>query len=89
MLDILINFDTTFDENSNEIIDRKLIAHNYIKRGFTIDFLSALPLDLITKVLIQNLSSKQLKLLSLLKLIRMLRVSRIVRALKVQRDLKS
>lgn len=89
MLDILVNFNTTFDENSDEIIDRKRLAHNYLKKGFIIDFLSALPLDLITKVLAQNLSSKQLSLLSLLKLIRMFRISRIVRVLKVQRDLKA
>ena len=61
---------------------------NYLKGTFTIDFISAFPVDVIA-LMLKDLSSRQLKLFSLLKLVRMLRLSRIIRALKVPRGLKA
>ena len=91
ILDIFVNFSTTMEEGYEVIYDRKRIAHEYIRTRFTIDFLSAVPIDLfITLFLPDSVSStKEFKAISLLKLVRMLRISRIIRALNVQRDLKS
>lgn len=88
-LDILVQFNTTLDENSEEIKDRVLIAKHYLRGSFTVDFLSAFPFDSAANLLIGDLSTKQLKVLSLLKLIRMLRLSKIVRVMKVNRDFKA
>ena len=88
-VDIIVSFNTTIDENNEEICDRRVIAKHYLRGSFTVDFLSAFPVDLFVALFLGGLSAKQLKLFSLLKLMRMLRLSRIVRALKIQRDLKS
>ena len=88
ILDIIVNFNTSYSKEVDIIYDRKLIARKYIKTRFTVDILSAMPLDLIAGVFF-SFSSKELKILSLLKLIRMLRLSRIIRALNVQRSIKS
>ena len=88
IMDIFVSFNTTLKENSIEITDRTIIAMNYLKGTFTIDFISAFPVDVIS-LMLKDLSSRQLKLFSLLKLVRMLRLSRIIRALKVPRGLKA
>ena len=88
-MDILVNFNTTLNENSDEIDDRVIIAKNYLRGSFSVDFLSAFPFDLVASLIMGDLSAKQLKIFSLLKLIRMMRLSRIIRALNFNRDLKS
>ena len=40
-LDILVNFNTSLEQNSEEIKDRAEIARHYLRGSFTIDFLSA------------------------------------------------
>lgn len=71
------------------IYERKLIAKRYIRSRFTIDLLSAIPIDLIAGTFFNKDDAKQLKAFSLLKLIRMLRLSRIIRAMNVVRDIKT
>jgi hypothetical protein len=88
-LDIVVNFNTTVLENNEEIRDRAEITRRYLIGQFTIDFLSAFPVDVFATLIFKDLSSKQLKIISLLKLMRMLRLSRLVRALQTSRDIKS
>lgn len=49
ILDIVINFRTTFlNSSSDEIVrDQKLLAIHYLKRWFVIDLLAAIPFDWI------------------------------------------
>ena len=48
MADILINFNTTYEcEDGSIISERKLIATRYLQTRFTIDLLSAIPMDLM------------------------------------------
>ena len=48
MLDIVVNFMTTFVGPGGEVIsDPKIIRMNYIKSWFVIDLLSCLPYDLL------------------------------------------
>ena len=49
-------------ENGEEITDRAIIAKKYLQGSFTIDFLSAFPLDLAAGLLIGELAGKQLKI---------------------------
>lgn len=88
-IDMLVSFNTTLLINNEEIKDRAVITRRYLVGQFTIDFLSAFPVDLVANVFFKDLSSKQLKVISLLKLMRMLRLSRIVRALQTSRDIKA
>ena len=88
ILDLLVNCNTSFEYNYEEICDRKKIIAHYLRGRFTVDFLSAFPIDAIGSMLL-SMDAKQFKIFSLLKLIRMLRLSRIIRALKVQREIKT
>lgn len=82
IIDLLVNFNTTFEEDLEVIYDRKKIARNYLKSRFLIDFISAIPVDVIISFFGKK-DAKELKAFSLLKLVRMLRLSRIIRALNV------
>lgn len=57
-LDILVTFNTSLNENSEEIRDRNLIAIAYLKGSFTIDFLSAFPVDAAASLLFPDLGGK-------------------------------
>ncbi|CAD8141621.1 unnamed protein product [Paramecium octaurelia] len=46
-LDILINFNTSYQQKGQYIYDRKLIAKNYLMAWFWIDLMSTFPFDLI------------------------------------------
>ena len=50
ILDISVNFNTSYSKELDTIYDRKLIARKYIKTRFTVDLLSAVPLDLIAGI---------------------------------------
>lgn len=88
ILDIIVNLNTSFEADQEVIYLRKLIARHYLRTRFTIDLLSAFPIDLFAGLFFSE-DAKELKALSLLKLVRMLRLSRIIRALNVKRDIKS
>ena len=47
LLDIVFTFRTTIldEESGDDIKDTKIIAKNYLKGRFTVDFLSTLPFD--------------------------------------------
>ena len=88
ILDIFVNFNTSFEENQKSVFSRKRIASHYIKTRFFVDLLSAVPLDSFAALFISDNSNK-FEALSLLKIIRMLRLSRVIRALNVKRQIKS
>ena len=49
-IDILMNFNTAFESQSEEIIDDRFsIFINYLTGWFIVDFVSIFPLDLILK----------------------------------------
>ena len=49
LLDILICFRTTFmDDTGKEVYDNKLIAMQYLKGSFIIDFVAGLPIEYLT-----------------------------------------
>ena len=87
MTDVLVNFNTTL-ETSETVYDRRVIALNYFKGRFAIDFLSALPLDFIFFLFVPPNSNQSMKLVSILKLTRLLRLSKMLRAMNVAKDLK-
>ena len=89
LIDILINFNMTIDLSESVVYDRKATARAYLRGRFTVDFLSAFPLDVFAKFATSGrVEGSNLRLFSLLKLIRMLRLSRMLRAMNVNRALK-
>jgi hypothetical protein len=88
--DILVNFRTTFlnEKTGDEVIKPSLIASNYLKTRFTIDFLSTVPFDLLGEVFAGG-NVVVLKFFGLLKLIRVLRLGRIITFMNVRGNLKT
>uniref|UniRef100_A0A8C4ZUJ8 Potassium voltage-gated channel subfamily H member 1 n=1 Tax=Gadus morhua TaxID=8049 RepID=A0A8C4ZUJ8_GADMO len=94
LVDIVLNFHTTFVGPAGEVIsDPKLIRMNYVKTWFVIDLLSCLPYDVINafenvdevgnkspKIFIEEKCMKH-SLFSSLKVVRLLRLGRVARKL--------
>uniref|UniRef100_A0A667XDA4 Potassium voltage-gated channel, subfamily H (eag-related), member 1b n=1 Tax=Myripristis murdjan TaxID=586833 RepID=A0A667XDA4_9TELE len=95
LVDIVLNFHTTFVGPAGEVIsDPKLIRMNYVKTWFVIDLLSCLPYDVINAFenvdevsplgitsLVPPLRSPSCSLFSSLKVVRLLRLGRVARKL--------
>uniref|UniRef100_A0AAX7SED7 Potassium voltage-gated channel, subfamily H (eag-related), member 1a n=1 Tax=Astatotilapia calliptera TaxID=8154 RepID=A0AAX7SED7_ASTCA len=89
LVDIVLNFHTTFVGPAGEVIsDPKLIRMNYLKTWFVIDLLSCLPYDVINAFENVDEVSAALKqgfgissLFSSLKVVRLLRLGRVARKL--------
>uniref|UniRef100_A0A3Q2CTG8 Potassium voltage-gated channel, subfamily H (eag-related), member 1a n=1 Tax=Cyprinodon variegatus TaxID=28743 RepID=A0A3Q2CTG8_CYPVA len=88
LVDIVLNFHTTFVGPAGEVIsDPKLIRMNYLKTWFVIDLLSCLPYDVINAF--ENVDEVSLlaieegisSLFSSLKVVRLLRLGRVARKL--------
>ncbi|XP_070781612.1 voltage-gated delayed rectifier potassium channel KCNH5 [Enoplosus armatus] len=80
LIDIVLNFHTTFVGPAGEVIsDAKLIRMNYMKTWFVIDLLSCLPYDIINAF--EHVDEGLSSLFSSLKVIRLLRLGRVARKL--------
>ncbi|XP_076149450.1 voltage-gated delayed rectifier potassium channel KCNH5 [Alosa pseudoharengus] len=80
LVDIVLNFHTTFVGPAGEVIsDPKLIRMNYLKTWFVIDLLSCLPYDIINAF--ENVDEGISSLFSSLKVVRLLRLGRVARKL--------
>uniref|UniRef100_A0A674MHF3 Potassium voltage-gated channel subfamily H member 5-like n=1 Tax=Takifugu rubripes TaxID=31033 RepID=A0A674MHF3_TAKRU len=80
LVDIVLNFHTTFVGPAGEVIsDARLIRMNYLKTWFVIDLLSCLPYDVINAF--EHVDDGLSSLFSSLKVIRLLRLGRVARKL--------
>ncbi|CAH1263880.1 potassium voltage-gated channel subfamily H member 1-like isoform X1 [Branchiostoma lanceolatum] len=80
LIDIVLNFHTTFVGPGGEVVsDPKIIRMNYLKSWFVIDLLSCLPYDVINAF--DNVDPSISSLFSSLKVVRLLRLGRVVRKL--------
>jgi voltage-gated potassium channel len=80
-IDIIISFRTKIKEKATFITDRKIIAKNYLRGWFTIDFISAIPFGLVINIfaitnphLVWILNSARLT-----RILRLLRLSQLIR----------
>ena len=83
LLDVLINFNTSFFSAEGELIRaRKDIAINYMFHGaFFIDFFSSIPYSLI--------GLKSLKFMKILKIFRITRLSKVIEKMTLEEDSKA
>uniref|UniRef100_A0A8C6SFV0 Potassium voltage-gated channel subfamily H member 5 n=1 Tax=Neogobius melanostomus TaxID=47308 RepID=A0A8C6SFV0_9GOBI len=80
LVDIVLNFHTTFVGPAGEVVsDAKLIRMNYLKTWFVIDLLSCLPYDIINAF--EHVDDGLSSLFSSLKVVRLLRLGRVARKL--------
>ncbi|CAD8050290.1 unnamed protein product [Paramecium primaurelia] len=101
-LDILINFNTSYQQKGQYIYDRKLIAKNYLMAWFWIDLLSTFPFDLIInasaeeilhsdeidEAQVQNVRDKQQQQQQIANTLKLLRILKFFRFIKVVRLLR-
>ena len=78
--DVAFNFNTAYEDSTMWVVNRRLIAQNYLRGWFWIDAPSSIPVELIVLIEVDHSSSN----LSLLKYLRMFRMVRLLRMLKVQ-----
>ena len=77
LVDIVINFMTGYyDENERLITDMGMIARQYMKTWFILDFASTVPFDVIVDVL-ANTSADGLQALALIRILRLLKLARL------------
>lgn len=78
IVDMIINFRTTYpDQNNEEIIKGDMMAKNYIKRGsFFIDLIATLPVPEIL-LIFKNLNIYGIKYYYLVRLLRVWRINQI------------
>ncbi|XP_041366402.1 potassium voltage-gated channel subfamily H member 7-like [Gigantopelta aegis] len=79
IVDILINFRTTFVQNGEVMSDQQQIAFNYIKGWFVIDTIAAIPFDLL---LFGSGTSDTMTVTGILKTARLLRLLRVIRRIE-------
>jgi len=84
-VDILLTFRTAIKIKGIFILDQRIIARNYLKFWFWIDFVASLPL----RSMIDGNSRSLFSLFQLLKLLRLTRVFRIISRFKASRHKES
>lgn len=78
--DLILSFRTGYFEEGELEMDPAIIRSNYLRSWFVVDFLSAIPVDMISTEKSRSMSLlKLVKLLRLLRLLRMFRLNRIFR----------
>ena len=88
IMDLIVICNTSYEDGYETINNRKKIFAHYLRTNFTVDFVSAFPVDAVASLILAA-DADQFKIFSLLKLIRMLRLSRVIRALNVKRAIKT
>lgn len=90
MIDVVVTFRTTYihQKTGNEIIVPRIIAFEYLKSRFLLDFLASFPFDLIGEMIFGSGNASMLSLISLLKLVRVLRLNRLIAVMKVEDEVK-
>jgi len=83
LTDLTFNFNTAYLEGPHWVIDRGMIANNYLRSWFTIDALSSFPVELVA-LLAPADESADATGMKALRALRMVRLLRMLRLLKVQ-----
>ena len=92
-IDIIANFNTSYVDVATEItvVDRKLIAMNYLRFWFWLDILSTVPVDTILNKTMgtQTNELSSLRLIKILRLTRMLKLLRVLKLSKIGKLIES
>ncbi|EKX40720.1 hypothetical protein GUITHDRAFT_113250 [Guillardia theta CCMP2712] len=88
IIEIFLNFMTTFVHEGDEIFDKGAIALNYIRGWFIVDVVSSIPTETISQITIMTMSSStqssgSLSALYQLKVIRIIRLAKLLRLAKL------
>lgn len=78
LTDVIVNFFTAIQRNKALVTDQREIARSYLRRWFAVDFLSAIPFDVLFSGASLAGASRFLRLLRLTRLLRLLRLAQFI-----------
>ena len=88
-MDIFLNFITGYyDEQELLVTDLYLIARNYLRGWFPIDFVSTVPFDLIAELVLGSSGSSAFKIIKVIRLLRLLKLARLKKLAKIVNDIE-
>ncbi|MDA3940561.1 MAG: ion transporter [Spirochaetia bacterium] len=83
--DIIVNFNTAIYSRGKYILDRKEVARKYLSSWFLIDFLAAIPVYSLSKLLTIGRLGKIIGILRLNRLLKLLRINKSLKRLGGQK----
>lgn len=87
LVDVVLNFNTGVEIDGTVVMDRKVIAKDYLSSWFWIDMLSAVPIDMLV-LLSGDGSSNQSQFASIAKMGRLMRMFKLVRLFRIARVMR-
>ena len=88
-IDIILNFMTGYyDDQELLVTDVGLIAKNYVRGWFPIDFVSTVPFDLLAEVVLGSSGSSAFKIIKIIRLLRLLKLARLKKLAKIVNDIE-
>jgi len=87
LVDLVMNFRTGIvnEENSEIILDPKVIKMNYLKSWFVVDLLSSIPVDYIFLIVEKGFDSEVYKTARALRIVRFTKILSLLRLLRLSR----
>ncbi|CAM9385787.1 unnamed protein product, partial [Ectocarpus sp. 12 AP-2014] len=80
LVDMLVSFDTAYWDDGNIVTSRKLIAREYLRTWFIVDFVSTVPLDtMFSRMLLNSDALRSTKLIRMIRLIRLFKIFRLLK----------
>ncbi|XP_041425374.1 potassium/sodium hyperpolarization-activated cyclic nucleotide-gated channel 1 isoform X2 [Xenopus laevis] len=87
LFDLFMNFRTgiVIEDNSEIILDPKVIKMNYLKSWFVVDFISSIPVDYIFLIVEKGMDSEVYKTARALRIVRFTKILSLLRLLRLSR----
>jgi hypothetical protein len=83
-LDMIVSFRTSFCNTAGDYTwDPKIIAKNYLRGWFTIDFVSTFPIDQVAGAVIGGGETSTLRAIKLIRVLRLVRLIKLVKLLNI------
>lgn len=87
LFDLVMNFRTgiVIEDNSEIILDPKVIKMSYLKSWFVVDFISSIPVDYIFLIVEKGMDSEVYKTARALRIVRFTKILSLLRLLRLSR----
>ncbi|KAL6469342.1 hypothetical protein MHYP_G00228660 [Metynnis hypsauchen] len=87
LMDLVLNFRTgiVFEDNTEIILDPKMIKKKYLRTWFVVDFISSIPVDYIFLIVEKGIDSEVYKTARALRIVRFTKILSLLRLLRLSR----
>ncbi|XP_057698271.1 potassium/sodium hyperpolarization-activated cyclic nucleotide-gated channel 2 [Corythoichthys intestinalis] len=87
LMDLVLNFRTgiVFEDNTEIILDPKMIKRKYLQSWFVVDFVSSIPVDYIFLIVEKGIDSEVYKTARALRIVRFTKILSLLRLLRLSR----